>query len=115
MSLKDISTELSESKETIKILQESNNALELRNTNLKNENAKLKEKNKILQKELDNIKELFEKIKNKLNDLYYFFINKMWGDNEKRDKYYPVAYELYGKNILDEKQMKDILETKKIY
>ena len=39
----------------------------------------------------------------------------MWGDNEKRDKYYPVAYELYGKNILDEKQMKDILETKKIY
>ena len=77
MSLKDISTELSESKETIKILQESNNALELRNTNLKNENAKLKEKNKILQKELDNIKELFEKIKIKLNDLYHFFINKM--------------------------------------
>lgn len=113
VSLKDISTELSESKETIKILQESNNALELRNTNLKNENTKLKEKNKILQKELDNIKELFEKIKNKLNDLYHFFINKMWGDNEKRDKYYPVAYELYGKNILDEEQMKDILETKK--
>ena len=113
VSLKDISTELSESKEAIKILQESNNALELRNTNLKNENTKLKEKNKILQKELDNIKELFEKIKNKLNDLYHFFINKMWGDNEKRDKYYPVAYELYGKNILDEEQMKDILETKK--
>lgn len=113
VSLKDISTELSESKETIKILQESNDALELRNTNLKNENTKLKEKNKILQKELDNIKELFEKIKNKLNDLYHFFINKMWGDNEKRDKYYPVAYELYGKNILDEEQMKDILETKK--
>lgn len=37
----------------------------------------------------------------------------MWGDNEKRDKYYPVAYELYGKNILDEEQMKYILETKK--
>lgn len=34
VSLKDISTELSESKETIKILQESNDALELRNTNL---------------------------------------------------------------------------------
>lgn len=113
VSLKDISTELSESKETIKILQESNNALELRNTNLKNENAKLKEKNKTLQKELDNIKKLFEKIKNKLNDLYHFFVNKMWGDNEKRDKYYPVAYELYKKNILDEEQMKDILETKK--
>ncbi len=113
VSLKDISTELSESKETIKILQESNNALELRNTKLKNENTKLKEKNKILQKELDNIKELFEKIKNKLNDLYHFFVNKMWGDKEKRDKYYPVAYELYGKNILDEEQMKDILETKK--
>ena len=113
MSLKDISTELSESKEAIKILQESNNALELRNTNLKNENTKLKEKNKIIQKELDNIKELFEKIKNKLNDLYHFFVNKMWGDKEKRDKYYPVAYELYGKNILDEEQMKDILGTKK--
>ena len=48
MSLKDISTELSESKETIKILQESNDALELRNTNLKNENSILKEKNKRL-------------------------------------------------------------------
>ena len=31
---------LSESKETIKILQESNDALELRNTNLKNENSR---------------------------------------------------------------------------
>lgn len=48
MSLKDISTELSKSKETKKILQESNNALELRNTNLKNEITKLKEKNKTL-------------------------------------------------------------------
>ncbi len=115
VSLKDISTELSKSKETIKILQESNNALELRNTNLKNENTKLKEKNKTLQKELDNIKKLFEKIRNKFNDLYHFFVNKMWGDNEKRDKYYSVAYELYKKNILDEEQMKDILETKKIY
>lgn len=112
MSLKDISTELSESKETIKILQESNNALELRNTNLKNENFKLKEKNKTLQNELDNLKELFEKIKNKLNDLYHFFVDKMWENKEKRDRYYPVAYELYGKNILDEEQMKDILETK---
>lgn len=113
VSLKDISTELSESKETIKVLKESNDALELRNTNLKNENSKLKEKNKSLQKELENIKEVFDKIKNKLNDLYHFFVDKMWGNKEKRDKYYPVAYELYGKNILDEEQMKDILETKK--
>ena len=112
VSLKDISTELSESKETIKILKESNNALELRNTNLKNDNSKLKEKNKTLQNELDSIKELFEKIKNKLNDLYHFFVDKMWGDKEKRDKYYPVAYELYGKNILDEEQLRDILGTK---
>ena len=113
VSLKDISTELSESKETIKVLKESNDALELRNTNLKNENSKLKEKNKSLQKELENIKEVFDKIKNKLNDLYHFFVDKMWGNKEKRDKYSPVAYELYGKNILDEEQMKDILETKK--
>ena len=34
-------------------------------------------------------------------------------EQEKRDKYYPVAYELYGKNILDEDQMRDILATKK--
>ena len=38
--LKDISTELSEINETIKILQESNDDLELRNTNLKNENSR---------------------------------------------------------------------------
>lgn len=113
VSLKDISTELSESKDKIKILQESNNALELRNTNLKNENSKLKEKNKSLQKELDNIKELYEKIKNKLNNLYHFFVDKMWGDKEKREKYYPVAYELYGKNILDEDQMRGIMNTKR--
>lgn len=36
----------------------------------------------------------------------------MWGDKEKRDKYYRVAYELYDKNILDEEQMRDILGTK---
>ena len=112
VSLKDISTELSESKETIKILQESNDALELRNTNLKNENSRLKEKNKSLQSELNNLKELFEKIKNKLKDLYHFFVDKMCGDKEKRDKYYPVVYELYGKNILDEEQMRGILGTK---
>ena len=63
-------------------------------------------------KMISNIKELFEKIKNKLNDLYHFFTDKMWGDKEKRDKYYPVAYELYGKNILDEEQMRGILGTK---
>ena len=112
VSLKDISTELSESKETIKILKQSNDALELRNINLKTENSKLKEKNKTLQKELDNIKELFEKIKNKINNLYHFFVDKMWGNKEKRDKYYPVAYELYGKNILDEEQIRGILGTK---
>ena len=36
----------------------------------------------------------------------------MWGNKEKRDKYYLVAYELYGKNILDEEQIRGILETK---
>ena len=112
VSLKNISTELSESKDTIKILQESNDALELRNTNLKNENSILKEKNKTLQNELNNLKELYEKIKNKLNNLYHFFADKMWGNKEKRDKYYPVAYELYGKNILDEEQIRGILGTK---
>ena len=55
---------------------------------------------------------MFEKIKNKLNDLYHFFVDKMWGDKEKRDKYYPVAYELYGKNILDEEQMRGMLGNK---
>ena len=55
---------------------------------------------------------MFEKIKNKLNDLYHFFVDKMWRDKEKRDKYYGVAYELYGKSILNDKQMNGILGTK---
>ena len=52
------------------------------------------------------------KYKNKINNLYHFFVDKMWGNKEKRDKYYPVAYELYGKNILDEEQVRGILGTK---
>lgn len=112
VSLKDISTELSDSKETIKILQESNDALELRNTKLKEENNKLKSRNSSLENELKNLKEIFEIFKNKLERLYHFFVDKMWGNKEKRDKYYGVAYELYGKNILDDKQMKGILGTK---
>lgn len=32
--------------------------------------------------------------------------------NEKRDKYYPIAYELYGKNIFDNDQMQVIHDTK---
>jgi hypothetical protein len=42
MIIKHISTELSESKEIIKILRKLNDALELRNANLKNGNSKLK-------------------------------------------------------------------------
>lgn len=34
------------------------------------------------------------------------------GDKEKRDKYYPIAYELYDKNIFDDEQMISILATK---
>ncbi len=112
VSLKDISTELSESKETIKILQESNNALELRNTKLKEENNKLKSRNSSLENELKNLKEIFEIFKNKLERLYHFFVDKMWGNKEKRDKYYGVAYELYSKSIFDDKQMRGILGTK---
>ncbi len=111
-SLKDISNELSESKEIIKILQESNSALELRNTKLKEENNKLKTRNSSLENELKNLKEIFEIFKNKLERLYHFFVDKMWGNKEKPDKYYGVAYELYGKSILDDKQMNGILETK---
>lgn len=112
VSLKDISTELSDSKETIKVLKESNNALELRNTKLKEENNKLKSRNSSLENELKNLKDIFEIFKNKLERLYQFFVDKMWGNKEKRDKYYGVAYELYGKSILDDKQMNGILVTK---
>ena len=112
VSLKDISNELSESKETIKILQESNDALELRNTKLKEENNKLKSRNSSLENELKKLKEIFEIFKNKLERLYHFFVDKMWENKEKRDKYYGVAYELYGKSILDDKQMRGILGTK---
>ncbi len=83
-------------------MQESNDALELRNTKLKEENNKLKSRNLRLENEL----------KNKLERLYHFFVDKMWGNKEKRDKYYGVAYELYGKRILDDKQMRGILGTK---
>lgn len=36
----------------------------------------------------------------------------MWGNKEKRDKYYPIAYELYSKNIFDNDQMQVIHDTK---
>lgn len=36
----------------------------------------------------------------------------MWGNKEKRDRYYPLTYELYGKNILDKDQMKTIFDIK---
>ena len=36
----------------------------------------------------------------------------MWGNKKKREKYYGVAYELYGKSILDNNQMRGILDTK---
>lgn len=93
-------------------MQESNSALELRKTQLKEENNKLKSRNSSLENELKNLKEIFEIFKNKLERLYHFFVDKMWGDKEKQDKYYPVAYELYGKNILDEEQIRGILGTK---
>jgi hypothetical protein len=36
----------------------------------------------------------------------------MWGNKEKRDKYYSVAYELYGKNVFNNDQMQTIHDTK---
>lgn len=35
----------------------------------------------------------------------------MWRNKEKRDKYYPIAYELYSKNIFDNEQMQVIHDT----
>ena len=112
ITLNNVDNDLKECRNTITVLEQNNKALELRNTNLKNDNKKLKEKNTLLQNELDNLKELFEKFKKKINDLYVFFRDKMWGNKEKRDKYYPIAYELYGKNIFDNDQMQVIHDTK---
>ena len=84
-----------------------------RKNNLKKENNNLKSKIKNLENELDNVKDLFEEFKKKIDSLVHFFIDKMWGNKQKRDKYYGVAYELYGKKILEEDQMRSILNTKK--
>lgn len=70
--------ELSESKEIIIILQESNSDLELRNAKLKEENNKLKTRNSSLENELKNLKEIFEIFKNKLERLYHFLLIKCW-------------------------------------
>ena len=40
------------------------------------------------------------------------FRDKMWENKEKRDKYYPIVYELYDKNIFDNEQMQVIHDTK---
>ena len=61
---------------------------------------------------MKNLKVIFEIFKNKLERLYHFFVDKMWRDKEKRDKYYGVAYKLYGNGILDEEQMRGIIGTK---
>ena len=43
------------------------------------ENNKLKSRNSRLENELKNLKEIFEIFKNKLERLYHFFVDKMWG------------------------------------
>lgn len=103
--LNTVNADLKESRDRVELLEQNNKALELRNTELKNDNNKLKD-------ELDKLKNAFEKFKKKISDLYNFFVNKMWGNKEKRDKYYPIAYELYENNILDKEQMQTILNTK---
>lgn len=98
----------------VKEFKSTNELIEILNSkgvSIKEENNKLKSRNSSLENELKNLKEIFEIFKNKLGRLYHFFVDKMWGDKEKRDEYYPVAYELYGKNILDEEQIRGILGT----
>lgn len=113
VTLNNVDTDLKESRDKVKVLEQNNEALELRNNNLKKENNNLKSKIRNLENELDNVKDLFEKFKKKIDYLVHFFIDKMWSNKQKRDKYYGVAYELYGKNILEEDQMRTILNTKK--
>ena len=113
VTLNNVYTDLKESRDKVKELEQNNEALELRNNNLKKENNNLKSKIRNLENELDNVKDLFAKFKKKIDSLVHFFIDKMWVNKQKRDKYYGIAYELYGKNILEEDQMKSILNTKK--
>ena len=113
VTLNNVYTDLKESRDKVKELEQNNEALELRNNNLKKENNNLKSKIRNLENELDNVKDLFAKFKKKIDSLVHFFIDKMWVNKQKRDKYYGIAYKLYGKNILEEDQMKSILNTKK--
>lgn len=72
----------------------------------------MKEKNNFLQEELDNVKNLLDKFKKKISELFNYFANKMWGDKYDRDTYYPIASDLYSRNILDNEEMSTIKDIK---
>lgn len=106
ITLNNVNDELTENKNKIKYLTESNNALNIRIDNLKEniskkdiETTELKEENTYLKQKLSLY---FNQIKN----LIKFLKSKMFHKN--RDKYYEFSKDLYTHGALDLKSIKDI-------
>lgn len=109
ITLNNVNEELTENKNNIKYLTESNNALNIKIDNLKENISKkdieiteLKEENTSLKKKLSQYINLF-------TNLIKYLKSKIF--HKDRDKYYEFSKDLYTHGVLDLESIKDINNT----
>ena len=94
-------------KETIKILTENNESLELRVSNLTAKNNMQEERIDKLRKDNFNLKYRVQQLEEFFNKLIKL-IKSMLKRSEKKEQYAEFANDLYGHQIISEKTMEDI-------
>ena len=109
ITLNNINDELTENKNKIKYLTESNNALIIRIDNLKENISKKDKEITELEEENKTLKEKLSFYFIKFKNLLSYLKKKMF--SKDRDNYYNFSYDLYTHGILEQDNMKDIKDN----
>lgn len=111
ITLNNVNDELTENKNKIKYLTESNNALNIRIDNLKENISKKDIEITELKEENTSLKQKLSQYLNLFTNIIKFLKSKMF--HKDRDKYYEFTKELYTHGALDLESIKDINSTYK--
>ncbi len=109
ITLNNVNDELTENKNKIKYLTESNNALNIRIDNLKENISKKDKEITKLKQENTSLKQQLSQYLNLFTNLIKFLKSKMF--HKDRDKYFEFSKELYTHGALDLESIKDINNT----
>src|SRR5574344_334768 len=108
VNIDNVKERIDKDKDTIKLYQENNTALSIRNKTLSKKVEEQSDRIEELEEENFSLKQTISYFKEKFNKLKRFLQEKLFGWGKKNPMYNKVVEDLYNKNILDEDDMKSI-------